>query len=128
MTTPGKMPYEERERRALSIYEAKVRPLMSSADEGKFVRIDVISGDYEIGESSVDTGRALRARRPDAIMHTIRNHQSYVRRFRSPRIIVRKPGTALGTLKLIALALTRSSGWRCSRAATSALMSSPVAS
>jgi len=50
--------------------------------------------DYEIGESSVDTGRALRARRPDAIMHTICDHRSYVRRFRSPRMIVRKPETA----------------------------------
>ena len=94
MTTPGKMSFEERERRALAIYEAKVRPLMGPADEGKFVRIDVLSGDYEIGESSVDTGRALRARRPDAIMHTMRDHRSYVRRFRSPRVIVRKSGTA----------------------------------
>ena len=94
MTTPGKMSFEERERRALEIYEAKIRPLMGPADDGKFVRIDVISGDYEIGESSVDTGRALRARRPDAVMHTICDHRSYVRRFRSPRIIVRKPETA----------------------------------
>ena len=94
MTTPSKMPYEERERRALSIYEAKIYPMVGPADADKFVRIDVLSGDYEIGESSVDTGRALRARQPDAIMHTIRNHRSYVRRIRSPRIIARKPGTA----------------------------------
>ena len=94
MTTHGKMSFEEKERRALAIYEAKIRPLMDPADEGKFVRIDVLSGDYEIGESSVDTGRALRARRPDAVMHTICDHRSYVRRFRSPRIIVRKPETA----------------------------------
>ena len=88
MTAPGKMSFEERERRALAIYESKIRPLMSPADEGKFVRIDVLSGDYEIGESSVETGRTLRARRPDAIMHTIRNHHSYVKRFLSPRHIV----------------------------------------
>ena len=61
MTTPGKMPFEKRERRTLEIYESKIRPLMRSADDGKFVRIDVISGDYEIGESSVDTGHAQRA-------------------------------------------------------------------
>ncbi len=94
MTASGQMSFEERERRAFEIYESKIRPLMGPADDGKFVRIDVISGDYEIGESSVDTGRALRARRPDAIMHTISDHRSYVRRFRKPRIIVRKPETA----------------------------------
>ena len=90
MTTPGKMSFEERERRALAIYEAKIRSLMGPADASKFVRIDVLSGDYEIGESSVDTGRALRARRPDAVMHTLRNHHSYVKRFLSPRRIVRR--------------------------------------
>ena len=93
MTTPGKMSFEERERRALEIYESKIRPLMGPADDGKFVRIDVISGDYEIGESSVDTGRALRARRPDAIMHTIRDHHSYVRRFRIPRHVAHRTKT-----------------------------------
>ncbi len=83
MTTPGKMSFEERERRALEIYEAKIRPMMGPADEGKFVRIDILSGDCEIGESSVETGRALHARRPDGIMHTIRDHHSYVIRFRA---------------------------------------------
>ena len=94
MTTPGKMSFEERERRALEIYNSRIRPLLKPADEGKFVRIDILSGDYEIGESSVDTGRALRARRPDAIMHTIRDHRSYVKRFRSPRLIGRETGSA----------------------------------
>jgi len=83
MTMPDKMPFEERERRAFEIYEAKIRPRMEPGDDGKFVRIDVISGDYEIGESSVDTGNALHARRPDAVMHTIRDHHSYVIRFRA---------------------------------------------
>ncbi len=90
MTTPGKMSFEERERRALEIYNSKIRPLLKPADEGKFVRIDILSGDYEIGESSVDTGRALRARCPDAIMHTIRDHHSYVIRFRARHRSVRQ--------------------------------------
>ena len=94
MITPGKMSFEERERRALEIYNSKIRPLLKPADEGKFIRIDILSGDYEIGESSVDTGQALHARRPDAIMHTIRDHRSYVKRFRSPRLIGRETGSA----------------------------------
>ena len=94
MTAPKQMSFEERERRAFEIYESKIRPLMRPADDGKFVRIDVISGDYEIGESSVDTGRTLRARRPDAVMHTICDHRSYVKRFRRPRYIGRQTSVA----------------------------------
>jgi hypothetical protein len=94
MTAPGKMSFEERERCALKIYNSRIRPLLKPADGGKFIRIDVLSGDYEIGESSVDTGRALRARQPNAIMHTICDHRSYVKRFRSHPLIGRETDSA----------------------------------
>ena len=93
MTTHGKMSFEERERRAFEIYNSKIRPLLKPADAGKFIRIDILSGDYEIGESSVDTGQALHARRPDAIMHTIRDHRSYVIRFRARHRLARQDKT-----------------------------------
>ena len=85
MTTPGKMSFEERERRALAIYEAKIRPLISPADERKFVMIDVLSEDYEIGENPIDTGRTLRTRRPEGIINTIQGHHLRVMKFRVPR-------------------------------------------
>ena len=89
MTTPGKMPFEERERRALEIYEAKIRPLMGPGDESKYVKIDVLSGDYEINENSAVAGRMLRTRRPGGVISTIQGHRPRVIKLRSPRRIVR---------------------------------------
>ena len=89
MTTPGKMSFEERERRALEIYESKIRPLMEPGDESKYVKIDVLSGDYEIGENSATAGRILRTRRPGGVISTIHGHRPRVIKLRSPRRIVR---------------------------------------
>ena len=85
MTTPDKMSFEERERRALAIYEAKIRPLIGPADERKFVMIDVVSGDYEIGENPIDTARTLRTRRPEGVIDTIQGHHLRVVKLRVPR-------------------------------------------
>lgn len=35
MTASEQMSFEERERRTLAMYEAKIRPLMGPADDGK---------------------------------------------------------------------------------------------
>ena len=83
---PGiEIPYAEQERRAHVIYEAKIRSLISDEDVDKHVMIDILSGDYEIGENQATTMRLLRERRPDAVMHHIHRHKSYVGRLRSPR-------------------------------------------
>ena len=81
------MSYEEQRRRGEEIYNAQIRHLISDADIGKFVMVDVLSGDYEIDESSTKAGLTLRERRPDAVIHGIRNHETYVGRLRSPRNI-----------------------------------------
>ena len=62
----------------------QIRHLISDADVDKYVNIDVISGDYEMHENSATAGRILRERRPDAVIHTIRRHKSYVGRLRTP--------------------------------------------
>ena len=58
--------------------------------------VDVLSGDYEVDESSTKAGLALRERRPDAVIHTAsvpaRNFTSG--RLRSPRNIRYSPGDA----------------------------------
>ena len=54
------------------IYRKKIRPLLTEADIGKFVVIDVDSGDYEIDEWSVEADLRLRARAPDACGYTLR--------------------------------------------------------
>lgn len=55
-----------------AIYEEKIRSLMESGDKGKFVVIDVYSGDYEIDERSGAAIGRLLARRPGAHTCTVR--------------------------------------------------------
>ena len=93
MDTPNKMPYAEKKERAEAIYDAQIRQQITPEDAKKYVQIDVISGDYEVDENSITAGRRLRARRPDAVIHTMYNHQTPVVRMRSPRI-VRRAGDA----------------------------------
>ena len=89
MSTPSGMPYEERERRAQAIYDSSIRHLIGPDDTRKFVKIDVLSGDYEIGEHSIETGHKLRARRPGSVIGTFQNHCPRVIKIRSPRRITR---------------------------------------
>ena len=76
--------YEEKKRRAEEIYESKIRHLIGPEDEDKYVKIDVISGDYEIHNNQATAGRKLRTRRPDAVIHTMNRHKTYVVRVRGP--------------------------------------------
>ena len=87
--------YEEVKRQAHEIYEAQIRPRLAPGDEDRYVKIDVLSGDYEIGDNSATTGRKLRERRPDAVIHTMQRHRSYVGHLRTPGRIVRKEKSAL---------------------------------
>lgn len=89
MSTPGKMSYAEQKRRGEAIYDAQIRHRLAPADSGKSVLIDVISGDYEVDARAARAIIRLRERRPDAVMHEMRHHRTYVGRLRSPRRIVR---------------------------------------
>ena len=92
--TDESIPYTEKQRRAHAIYEVEIRPQMTPADEDKYVMIDIVSGDYEIGENRGTLIRVLRERRPDAVMHCIHRHQSYRGRFRGPRSLRKSEETA----------------------------------
>ena len=85
MPTDIKISYEEQQRRAHVIYNARIRPKMTPSDEDKYVLIDILTGDYEIGENEAVLTRLLRERRPEAVMHCIHRHQSRSGRVRSPR-------------------------------------------
>ena len=89
MTEHSKMSFEERERRAQAIYDSSIRHLIGPDDTRKFVKIDVLSGDYEIGENSATAGRKLRERRPGSVITTFQNHCPRVIKIRSPRRFVR---------------------------------------
>ena len=86
------IPYAEQQRRAHEIYDVKIRPLLAPADEDKYVMIDILTGDYEIGENRAVLIQALRERRPDAVMHCIHRHQSYGERILSPRAVRKQMG------------------------------------
>ena len=89
--TNESIPYPEKQREAHAIYAAKIRPLLAPGDEDRYVMIDIVSGDYEMGENRATLIGILRERRPDAVMHCIHRHQSYSERIRGPRPL-RKSG------------------------------------
>lgn len=54
------------------VYETRIRPLVEPGNKGRYVVIDVESGDYEIGEDVLSPLRTMRDRHPDGLMHVIR--------------------------------------------------------
>ena len=53
--------------RGEKIYQEQIKHLVHPAEKGKFLTIDVESGDYELDEKAVDSLLRLRQRRPDAV-------------------------------------------------------------
>ena len=52
--------------RAKELYENVIKHELNDDQLGMYLAIDVDSGDYEIGEKSLEIPEALRARRPNA--------------------------------------------------------------
>lgn len=63
---------EEIESRGTAIYENNIRRLVEPDEMGKFVVIDVYSGDYEIDERDGATTGRLMKRRPGAMTWAVR--------------------------------------------------------
>ena len=59
---------EEVARLGVEVFERQVRPTLRSEDEGKFVAIDVDTGDHEIDEDDYAAVMRLRNRRPTAAL------------------------------------------------------------
>lgn len=57
---------EEHARLGTEIYEKSIRPKVEDDNKGKIVAIDVDSGDFELGETTLEAAERLYARRPDA--------------------------------------------------------------
>ena len=49
------------------IYQEQIKPLVEPQENGKFISIDVESGDYEIADSLLTASHRLRDRRPDSV-------------------------------------------------------------
>jgi hypothetical protein len=75
--------YSKREfaRRGDALYETKVRPQLSAEDDGKFVALDIDSGEFEIHTSEITAGDRLRKRLPEAQIWMVRVGSRYLHRF-----------------------------------------------
>ncbi len=57
---------DELARLGKAIFEQQVRPVLRQADDGKFIDIDVDTGDYELDEDDHAAVARLRSRKPMA--------------------------------------------------------------
>ena len=72
---------EEFARRGDELYERNVRPNIDIDDEGKFVVIDIDTGDYEIDIDELDAYDRLISRNPEAQVWVMQVGSRYARRF-----------------------------------------------
>ena len=68
----SKYSLEEVGRIGEEIYRRDIRPKVMPQEKGKFLIIDIESGDYEIGEDDLETEHRLRARQPDNVFFGMR--------------------------------------------------------
>jgi hypothetical protein len=70
--TTRRYPKEEFGRRGDAIYEEKIRPHLKPRDKGKYVAIDIETGEYEISKNPLTSCHRLRARIPDAQIYGVK--------------------------------------------------------
>ena len=63
---------EEFARRGDAIYEKEILPKLVAKDVGKFLAIDIETGEYEIAADEMKAGNKLRARFPEAQIWMVR--------------------------------------------------------
>ncbi len=71
------MPYarftpEEVESRGEAIYDQEIRPKVEAEHKGKFLVLDVETGQYEIDQDDVTATKRALAKRPDAVLWGLR--------------------------------------------------------
>ncbi len=66
MATTRRFSKEEIAERGEEIYERDVKPTVTDEDDGKFVLIDIESGEFEVDFDEQNAGDRLRERAPDA--------------------------------------------------------------
>ena len=59
-------------RRGQALYDQKIRPLVEQDHRGKFLILDVNTGDYEIDAEDLTASERLLARRPEALLFGVR--------------------------------------------------------
>ncbi len=59
-------------RRGTELYEQKIRPLVGAGNRGRYVVIDIETGDYELGDDPLILAQSIIAKRPDAQLWCVR--------------------------------------------------------
>jgi hypothetical protein len=72
---------EEFARRGDAIYEKEILPRLTAKDVGKFLALDIETGDHEIASDEMKAGDKLRRRLPDAQIWIVRIGYASTRRF-----------------------------------------------
>src|SRR5712691_7287966 len=80
---PSKRRYSKEEfaRRGDALIESKVRPNLTTADEDKFVAIDIETGEYELDKDEMKAADRLRKRVPDPQIWLVHVTLGYLHRF-----------------------------------------------
>ena len=77
---------EEFARRGDAIYEKDILPKLAAKDVGKFLAIDIETGEYEIAADEMKAGDKLLARLPKAQIWMVRIGYASVHSFGGPRV------------------------------------------
>ena len=83
MTTP-ETDFEKTRELGWKIYNEKIKHLVEPQEKGKFLVIDVETGDYAISRDLILAEDELEARRPNGVVYTIRI--GYPAVFKIPRM------------------------------------------
>jgi hypothetical protein len=58
--------------RGEAIYEQKIRPQVESAAQGKYVVLDIETGQYEVDQDDLAATKRMLAKSPDAVLYGLR--------------------------------------------------------
>ncbi len=83
MTTPD-IDFDKCRELGWEIYNTKIKHLVEPQEKGKFLVIDVTTGDYAVNRDLILAEDELEARQPDGIVYTIRI--GYPAVFKIPRM------------------------------------------
>ncbi len=63
---------EEVARRGEALYERQIRPQISAADQGKFLVVDIDTGEYELDTSELVAFKRAKAKNREGVLYMLR--------------------------------------------------------
>ncbi len=69
---PSTLSKEEIVERGRELYERDIAPKISEGERGRFLVVDVLTGDYAIAETDIAAANQVKARAPNAVLYYMR--------------------------------------------------------